>query len=367
MDRNTSKQMKTQQESNKELAKYAKFFRKDMKARNVAFPRVSRLSNSKTFGILVESIETSKVSVDPHLYHFIEVGKQSQLVKFLIASEREVLFTNEALLKTYPTKFLLKRFQAFCKQKLSKELVEASFGQLYATDESKKVIDDVVLSDPKQEVSPQVRLALPTYANDKTSRQNLKQDLIELAFSFGYYFSSEQEWTYEHHVGLKGKVTVSYLVFEAKYSYMEVDLKDTLYHVTSLKSLSKIKKQGIASKAQSTEFAYPPRVFLFNDIDYHDILKYGSMKARQKGDTSFCVLKILKSKLVQHKLWKNGTLKLYRDASYSDEDAVETEQKALFTYSNIPLDLLEDEMLIYDVETERSKKVSLSEIKKVEI
>lgn len=42
-------------------------------------------------------------------------------------------------------------------------------------------------------------------------------------------------------------------------------------------------------------------------------------------------------------------MKFFRDPSFSDEDSMSTEQKAIFTYSNIPKELIEDDVLIYNV------------------
>ena len=75
-----------------------------------------------------------------------------------------------------------------------------------------------------------------------------------------------------------------YITFEAKYSYLDVQLADVLYHVTSMRSLQKIRKAGLTTKMQSIDFLYPDRLFLFNDAPYEDILKYGIDKASKKGD-----------------------------------------------------------------------------------
>lgn len=52
-------------------------------------------------------------------------------------------------------------------------------------------------------------------------------------------------------------------------------------------------------------------------------------------------------------------MKFYRDPSYSDEDSDNTQQKAVFTYSHIPRNLIEDNALVYDVDTGRSKIIKL--------
>ncbi len=258
------------------------------------------------------------------------------------------MFKNEALLRTYPTSWFVKRFKKLCHNILPAELADVSFGQLYGTSEPDKVVDEVLLSDESEEVSPQVRVAIPTYASMKASdRLALRQKFDELAMSTGYYFSSAEDYTYEKHVGLNDKILVMFITYEAKYSYMDVGFNGDLYHVTSMRSLPKIQRYGLMPKSQSDEFSYPDRIFLFNGIDYRQILDYGCSKAMKKHDNEFAVLKILKANLVNHPLYKSGKLKFYRDPSYSSEDSAGTEQQAIFTYSNIPKGLVDDEVLVY--------------------
>lgn len=76
------------------------------------------------------------------------------MVKAIRSHEQRLLFRNEALLRTYPTSYFVKRFKRLCQDLLPKELVDVSFGQLYGTDEPEHVIDEVLLSDETEEVSP---------------------------------------------------------------------------------------------------------------------------------------------------------------------------------------------------------------------
>lgn len=233
------------------------------------------------------------------------------------------MFKNEALIYTYPTSYFLDRYHKFCEENLPDELVGLTFGMLYGTnDDNERVIDEVVLSDEGQKISPQVRIALPTYADDIASQKKLRSKVIDLAMAAGYYFSSDKPWDYKANSIVKNAIRVFYITFEAKYTYIDVTLQGNLYHVTSLQSLPKIKKLGLTPKMQSSEFSYPDRVFLFNDVPYDVILDYGEQKAKSKNCNKFCVLKILKSSIEKCKLYRDGKMKFYRDPSFSDEFSI---------------------------------------------
>jgi hypothetical protein len=74
---------------------------------------------------------------------------------------------------------LVKRFRKFCLDSLPDELKNLTFGMLYDdNDDNEKVIDEVVLSNEDQKVSPQVRLALPTYVDDKDQQKKLREEVI---------------------------------------------------------------------------------------------------------------------------------------------------------------------------------------------
>lgn len=353
--RNIRQMQIAQQQASSEIMQYIKFMRKDIHSKNVAFPKALR--SHSVFDMLHES--SCQCPFDPHKHHFIEIGGESQLVKAMRQHESAVLFKNEALIHTYPTSYFLKRYRKFCQEHLSVGLADITFGMLYDdANDNEKVIDEVVLSDEDQKVSPQVRIALPTYADDIQQQKDLRRGVIDLALASGYYFSSEKLWDYEANDMVKRQVRVFYITFEAKYSYMDVTLQGNLYHVTSMKSLGKIKKFGLTTKMQSSDFSYPDRVFLFNDVPYQTVLDYGKNKAMQKNDKQFCALKILKTSIDNCLLYKNGKMKFYRDSSFSDEDSTSTEQKAVFTYSNIPRELIEDQVLVYNVDDDTSKTVS---------
>lgn len=136
--------------------------------------------------------------------------------------ENGIMFKNEALLRTYPTSYFIKKFKKFCIDELPSELCNLSFGQLYGNADEDLVVDDIILSDENQKVSPQVRLAIPTYASNKKMQDSIKNKLNELALSTGYYFSSLEPYKYDKHIGLNDDVLVLFVTYEAKYSYMDI-------------------------------------------------------------------------------------------------------------------------------------------------
>lgn len=76
---------------------------KDIRAKYVALPRAFRSDEYKLFTML----ETRRCEFDPHNIKYVEIGNTSRLVSMLCENERNICFRNEALLRTYPTKYLI--------------------------------------------------------------------------------------------------------------------------------------------------------------------------------------------------------------------------------------------------------------------
>lgn len=140
------------------------------------------------------------------------------------------------------------------------------------------------------------------------------------------------------------EVDLLVIQFEAKYSAMKFKLADVLLHVAPLKCLEKIKKNGLVPKAKSAEFKYDDRVYLFNQCKESLAVSYGKYKAKDMKDNGFCIFKIQKNNLENFKNYKNGKLRFYVDNAFKTENGVQ----AIFTYSNVPLELLDDVCLVYD-------------------
>ena len=125
---------------------------------------------------------------------------------------------------------------------------------------------------------------------------------------------------------------------------MKFKLADVLLHVAPLKYFDKIKKNGLVPKAKSAEFKYNDRVYLFNQCKESLAVSYGKYKAKDMNDNGFCIFKIQKNNLENFKNYKNGKLRFYVDTAFETENGVQ----AIFTYNNVPLELLDDVCLMYD-------------------
>ena len=120
---------------------------------------------------------------------------------------------------------------------------------------------------------------------------------------------------------------------------MLVDLADVLYHISPLKNLPKILKNGLVPYSKANNFSYDDRVYLFNKCDRSTVYNYAIYKTKEAKDTGFCVFKIFKNKLLNDPLFKNGKQKFYLDPAFSMDDN-KTDQTAIFTRNNIPLRIM---------------------------
>ena len=136
------------------------------------------------------------------------------------------------------------------------------------------------------------------------------------------------------------------MLFEAKYHEEDFAFAKSLYHVTTLRMLSKIKHKGLVPKSKSDKFDYPERVYLFNNATPNVILDYIETKLAGKDDVAI-VLKIDSTKFKDSTAYKNGKMKLYIDHMFDD---ISRPANALFTYSTIDPKLIENDILVVNVE-----------------
>ena len=102
--------------------------------------------------------------------------------------------------------------------------------------------------------------------------------------------------------------------------------------------------------ANSKEFIYESRVYLFNQVSLDEREAYGtkktiSLKDLPPRDMRFCMFKINGTKLSQSEEFKSGKLKFFCDLTFdmiNDDDAV-------FTYEPIPLKYLYDDVMVYEI------------------
>lgn len=155
-------------------------------------------------------------------------------------------------------------------------------------------------------------------------------------FRVGYCIASSELIAFDlKHVKLP--IKVAYITFEPKFSSLDPDLDGWLYHVTFLKLVPKILKNGLAPHSKHNFFRYPDRVYLFNgDAGLPFILDYALERAAAHSEGKCAMFRIDAEKLQASPLYKSSKLNLYVDQKFpaaSKDDA----PLAVFTYSNIPV------------------------------
>ena len=170
--------------------------------------------------------------------------------------------------------------------------------------------------------------------------------LADKLYVCGYNYANKSTYSVAVQPFEKKKIVLVSLLFEAKYHEEDFAFAKSLYHVTTLRMLSKIKHKGLVPKSKSDKFDYPERVYLFNNATPNVILDYIETKLAGKDDVAI-VLKIDSTKFKDSTAYKNGKMKLYIDHMFDD---ISRPANALFTYSIIDPKLIEDDILVVNVE-----------------
>lgn len=307
-------------------------------------------SSDRCISKLLENIDfTSYHGIDYHISKARPLNKPRYLVE-LLKNYDTCIYLSEAEAKTIPTKKFISDFAGFCSKTLPDELNRVAFNQLYRDNDGNVVIcNPPIITDEDQDISPMICLALPAYTDEKSQANKLISKFIEIAVNDGYFLAYKPTTVdCKYHDDVSKDVSIIYMTFEAKYTSLNVDLAGNLFHVTTEKALKDIVKHGLVPKSESTEFSYPPRIFLFNKSEYDEILAYGKNKAEQNGFQCFYVLKIDKSSIENYPKFKSNDFMLYRDPSFSHDDS-KTDETAIFTYDKIPVSLLNENVAKYNI------------------
>lgn len=330
---------------------------------NRGFAKVMR-PTSRRISKLLEDVDFTLKSVhDPHLSSARRMNGTGFLAKFLHEFDDARVYLLEAEAKTIPTKNFIEHFAEFCKKNLPSGLFDVKFDQLYHDGDKMCVAKSPVKAvDADKDISPMVCLAFPYYTKDKAKANALVRTFIESAVNDGYFLSYSDLIECRFHDGLPEDVSICYLTFEAKYTSLDIALESNLFHVTTEAALPFIAKNGLLPKAESKEFNYPPRIFLFNKASKDLLLAYGREKAKQLGKKEFYVIRIEKNALENNSLYKDGKIVLYLDPAFSQNDDL-TDSTALFTYDKIPVSLLNDVVAKYGVSLNEPTMMKLSEFR----
>lgn len=278
-------------------------------------------------------------------------------LKHLIHEHEErkgMLYLHEGLITTYPADKFADAFLKKVGEVVPYELRSITLDDIgLFEDDDTPVIENVVATPLSNGVASMMTFTIPVYRDDIAKLENKVKSIAKDIHIYGYYLTDVEEIEHE----LSNDIAVVKVQFEAKFPNDKFWFKDTLYHVSPLKYLDKIRRNGLVPRSKSKEFGYEDRVYLFNDMPIDGILQYGKNKARVVGDSEFCLFSIKRDKLRSLDTYKSGKLKFYVDSAYGAENGVE----ALFTYGNIPLSVIDDEFKIYRVDNLQNPRTGFLE------
>ena len=263
------------------------------------------------------------------------INDKSSALDGIRLNESKFMILDEGLIMTYPTEKVLSHFKRLFLKYVSSDLADAVFPGTKS-----KIIEFHELSDNNENISPLLMVCVPAH-DDEDAKHLVKQMTDEFAKT-GYYMTS-------YDVNDTKNFKLVYIQFEAKYTDMLSELQPILYHVTPLKYLDKIMKNGLAPYSKAKNFNYSPRVYLFNKCPKEQVFSYGLFKSQEANDNGFCVFKIFKDKLMNDPLFKDGKQRFYLDPAFSMSDDL-TDQTAIFTYGNIPLRIIERKYALASIE-----------------
>ena len=324
-----------------------KLYKKDIITKNLPFRtkkhKLSRLLNEQNIGT-VKTI---------HKDIIIKLDDKNNLKNLIVENERDLNFIDEGLIKTIPTRKLIDLFKNFVKNNLDERLYDLKLSDVQDdTNDNRRLTDIILQSDEKQTISPFVSFYIPIYSNAK---KKIIDDLTDYLYVSGYNLYSidtvDQENVKQPFYDVK--IEILSMTFEAKFTEYTVELNDFLYHVVPERYIEKVRKNGLVPSSKSDMFNYPDRVYLFNCYSIEDIMRYGVLKSNKMisskyvKDGGFFILKISKDEIQKSRMFKDGKLKFYVDPAFTDEN--NENSIAIFTYENIPLKCICNEMIFVEV------------------
>lgn len=319
---------------------YKQYFRKDPAAWSVKSRGNRLLSKNIDF-----QINGHFSSIQPKYFCINDTVNSIQHIR---KYETKFKILDEGLIATYPTEKVLRYFKSQFKKVVQPQLIEQTFPQ-----SQQKIYDFVELSDKNEKISPLMMVCVP--AIDENDVERLIKFFTDDFVKTGYYLTA-------YDINRCENVLLVYIQLEAKYTNMLVDLADVLYHVSPLKNLPKILRNGLVPYSKSSQFKYDDRVYLFNKCQKQLVYEYAQYKLNQTKESGFCLFKVLKNKLLNDPLFKDGKQKFYLDPAFSmNEDG--TDQTAIFTRGNIPLRILCENYIIVkidnsgNIESEETKQL----------
>lgn len=285
-----------------------------------------------------------------------------RLVSIIREKERNVEYLSEGLIVTYPVDKLIQTFRAFCKKNLDRRLSSLKCGDVYRyahPDERDKLIIELVTQESNNPAL--VSFSFPLFHGNTKENEEFKKSLVDRMAFCGYNLSypaivspGQVKQPFKD-----AKIDLNSFMFEAMFFEPTPKLSDTLYHVAPSRYFDKIKIQGLIPRSKSDMFKYPERVYLFNKATVADAKKYGLIKIRSLdqhhsnphvSDNGFYIFSIKRKTLENYQPYIDKKTIFYYDPCYDGGGAGLEKSKAIFTYNNIPRNLLEDECWYYEID-----------------
>lgn len=284
---------------------------------------------------------------------------ENSLVSFIQLTESNLYFTSEALIKTYPTKFLtgnvvkylvdncISSVNPIClyspsldKDKRLNDLFiyNGQTHKTYCFDVEHDSFDDFKLNLKcltqyvENDVAGQIIYVFKLDSSKHISfKSNDIEQLIHIGNKYGYDYIA---------YSFIDKTSTLYLMFESKYQLSNIIISNYLYHVSPKNLKEKILKYGLNPKSKSFkhghEIKHSDRVYLFNGYNEERIKSFIHQLGRKSitfnaslheliETDEYVVFKIDRSKI--------QNLQLYRDNNFKNDDS--KNPIALYTYSNI--------------------------------
>jgi hypothetical protein len=309
-------------------------------------------------------------------YPMVGLNHPHRLVSLIREKEYEVEYIQEGLITTYPVDELVSLYQKFFIEKIPNELKRLSIGEIYKkanTTRKHSKIYKYIAHDPKNQ--PIIGFYFPSFKGNDKKMEEIIKEFVDCVYVCGYNLSHITKIR-EKYISqpIKGEEVELFLItLEAKFFKPEAELSETLYHVAPCRYFEKIRQKGLIPRSKSDIFKYPERIYLFNKASMDDIKNYGVKKLDllrtnhsnpHVNDNGFYIFAVKREKLESYQPYIDKKTIFYYDPCYDGEMGGIKESKAIFTYNNIPRDLIENDCWYYEVSKNNrilgTKKVSMN-------
>ena len=269
------------------------------------------------------------------------------------------VYLNEALLDTWPSNKVIELFKQTCKKVLSQQLQSITFSQLYSkSNYSGKIIDHYAFGPNGDSL---IVFSTPYFIQEGSDK--IVKEFTDALYVSGYLLSFSENAKLTDKMKELG-IGLCLMQFEARYSRKVFNFSTYLYHVSPSRYFAKIAKHGLTPKSGSQIYKYPERVYLFNQTSVSFAKDFGVIKQMQLleknqqdwvDDSTFVVYAIESKKLLNHPLYKSKKMVFYIDPCYDGRVGGVQVCEAIYTYSHIPLELIESRCFVYDLHNDQGK------------